>query len=117
MSELWAKWEGQVINGGFPLRRLIGVSDHSGVFLDRSSGSQSAERRPQARPRHPDMAESQLAYWNAAASLSHPRLLRLFAAGRCQLPGGPPGQGNRIFYMCSWSTRTRTWRSSWRPAS
>ena len=33
MTEVWTKWEGRVINGVFPLRRFLGGSDHSGVFL------------------------------------------------------------------------------------
>jgi TonB family protein len=97
MSELWAKWEGQVINGGLPLRRLIGVSDHSGVFLTEAPAHNLPNAALKLVPVIPTMAESQLAHWNAAASLSHPRLLRLFATGRCQLPGGPVGQGNLHF--------------------
>lgn len=97
MSELWAKWEGQVIDGGFPLRRLVGVSDHSGVFLTEAPAHNLPKAALKLVPAIPTLAESQLAYWNAAASLSHPRLLRLFAAGRCQLPGGAAGQGNLHF--------------------
>jgi TonB family protein len=85
MSELWAKWEGQVIDGGLPLRRLVGVSDHSGVFLTEAPAHNLPNAALKLVPALPTLAESQLAYWNAAASLSHPRLLRLFAAGRCQL--------------------------------
>src|SRR5271156_5395013 len=33
VSEVWAKWEGQVINGIWPLRRLLSGADRSGVFL------------------------------------------------------------------------------------
>lgn len=97
MSELWAKWEGQVIDGGFPLRRLIGVSDHSAVFLTEAPAHNLPNAALKIVPAIPTLAESQLAYWNAAASLSHPRLLRLFAAGRCQLPADPTGQGNLHF--------------------
>jgi len=45
MSEIWAKWEGQIINGVFPLRRFLGGSDHSGVFLTESK----ARNLPNAR--------------------------------------------------------------------
>jgi len=85
MSELWAKWEGQVIDGGLPLRRLVGVSDHSGVFLTEAPARGLANAAIKLVPAIPTLAESQLAHWNAAAGLSHPRLLRLFASGRCQL--------------------------------
>ena len=33
MSEVWSKWQGHVVNDTFPLRRYLGSSDHSGVFL------------------------------------------------------------------------------------
>jgi len=85
MSELWAKWEGEVINGGLPLRRLVGVSDHSGVFLTEAPARNLPNAAIKLVPAIPTLAESQLAYWNAAANLSHPRLLRLYDAGRCQL--------------------------------
>src|SRR5262249_17927771 len=93
MSEQWAKWEGEVINGEFPLRRLVGVSDHSGVFVTEARGYGLPSAAIKLVPAIPTLAESQLAHWNAAASLTHPRLLRLFATGRCQLPGGTAGQG------------------------
>lgn len=37
MNEVWTRWQGYVINGVFPLGRLLGCSDHSGVFLTRSA--------------------------------------------------------------------------------
>jgi TonB family protein len=97
MSELWATWEGEVVNGELPLRRLVGVSDHSGVFLTEAPAYNLPSAAIKLVPALPTMAESQLAYWNAAARLSHPRLLRLFAAGRCQLSGGATSQGNLQF--------------------
>ena len=33
MSEVWTRLEGQVVNGAYLLRRYLGSSDHSGVFL------------------------------------------------------------------------------------
>ncbi len=85
MSEVWAQWEGQVVNGAFPLRRCLGVSDHSGVFLTEAPALNLREAALKLVPLIPTLAESQLAHWNAAAALSHPHLVRLFATGRCQL--------------------------------
>ena len=85
MSELWTKWEGQVVDGVFPLRRCLGVSDHSGVFLTEDPARNLANAALKLVPAIPTLAESQLAHWNAAAGLAHPRLLRLFSTGRCQL--------------------------------
>jgi TonB family protein len=87
MAETWKKWEGQVVNGEFPLRQYLGGSDHSAVFL-----SERGEREPQpvaiklvlAKADNPEL---QLSWWELAAKLSHPHLLRLFQRGRCQLDG------------------------------
>jgi TonB family protein len=84
MSEVWTKWEGQVIDG-FPLHRCLGVSDHSGVFLTEDPAHNLATAAFKLVPAIPTLAESQLAHWSAAAELSHPRLLRLLSMGRCQL--------------------------------
>ncbi len=87
MSEVWAKWEGQVINGVFPLRRLLGVSDHSGVFLTDYKARNLPDAAIKLIPANATEAEAQLAQWRAIAALAHPRLIRLIAMGRCQLGG------------------------------
>src|SRR5258706_10228238 len=87
MSEIWAKWEGQIVNGVFPLRRFLGGSDHSGVFLTESKARNLPNAALKLIPAIPTLAEAQLAHWTAAAALSHPRLLRLLEAGRCHLGG------------------------------
>jgi len=87
MPEVWKKWEGQVVNEEFQLLRYLGGSEHSAVFLTRR-----ADREPQevaiklisANAQDPDL---QLSWWELAAKLSHPHLLRLFQRGRCQLEG------------------------------
>jgi TonB family protein len=80
----WTRWEGHVVNGAFPLRRLLGSSDHSAVFL-----SEYAEERSEAAlkllPSNPATAKAQLQQWQAATRLTHPHLLRLIDFGRCQL--------------------------------
>jgi TonB family protein len=85
MSELWTKWEGQVVDGRFPLRRCLGVTDHSGVFLTEDPTHSLANAALKLVPAIPTLTELQLSHWNVAASLSHRRLLRLFSTGRCQL--------------------------------
>ena len=32
-TEVWVGWESQVVNGVYPLRRFLGGSNHSTVFL------------------------------------------------------------------------------------
>jgi serine/threonine protein kinase len=87
MSEVWSKWESQVINGVFPLRRFLGGSDHSGVFLTEYKAQNLPNAVLKLVPAIPTLTEAQLSYWTAAAALSHPHLIRLLEVGRCQLGG------------------------------
>ncbi len=91
MAESWKHWEGRTVDG-FPLRRYLGGSDHSCVFL-----SERAGREPRAAAIKLIQAstadwESQAAWWREIAKYRHPHLLRLFEYGRCQL------DGNELFY-------------------
>jgi len=87
MTEAWTKWESQVINGTFPLRRFLGGSDHSAVFLTEHKAQKLANAAIKLVPADPATAEAQLSHWRTAAALSHPHLIRLLDAGRCQLGG------------------------------
>ena len=88
MSEVWTRWQGDLINGVFPLGRLLGCSDHSGVFLTRSP-AHPAEVAIKLVPTNRALAESQLPRWKRAGALAHPQLLRLYEWGGCQLDGLP----------------------------
>src|SRR5581483_9803686 len=83
--ETWTKWTGQVVDGLFPLKSCIGNSEHSGVFLTESPEREAPRAALKLIPALPTSAERLLAQWHAAASLSHPHLLRLVHSGRCQL--------------------------------
>jgi TonB family protein len=87
MSEVWTRLEGQVVNGAYPLRRYLGSSDHSGVFLTEYAAQNLSHAALKLVPAIPTLAESQLAHWSAAASVAHPQLIRLLETGRCQLGG------------------------------
>lgn len=78
-------WEGQVVDGKFPLRQWLGSSDHSVVFLTElvRSLQKAAIKLIPANTLNVD----QLARWRPALRLSHPHLLRLFDMGRCELEG------------------------------
>jgi TonB family protein len=89
MTEVWTKWEGQVINGAFPLRRLLSASDHSAVFLTEHQAQNLTQAALKLVPVIPALAQAQLSQWTMAAALSHPHLIRLLEAGRCQLDGRP----------------------------
>jgi TonB family protein len=87
MSEVWTKWEGEVINGAFPLRRFLSGSDHGGVFLTEFKAQNLPNAAIKIVPVDPTLTEAQLSRWKTAATLSHPHLIRLFDAGSCQLGG------------------------------
>jgi TonB family protein len=86
MSDTWREWEGQVVDGAFQLRRHLGGSDHSVVFLtERGESKQKAAIKfVQAGAAG---ADAQLSRWKQVAQLSHPNLIKLFETGRCQLAG------------------------------
>jgi len=84
MSAVWTTLEGHAINGVLPLHRCIASSDHSAIFT-----TESAKHIPTAvvlKLVHidPAFADAELSRWVAAADLSHPHLIRLFEAGKCQ---------------------------------
>jgi TonB family protein len=89
MSEVWEKWQDQVINGVFPLRRLLGYSDHSGVFLTEFTVRDLPDAALKLVPDDGPEADTRLALWKEAAALSHPHLIQLLEAGRCELEGLP----------------------------
>jgi TonB family protein len=87
MTEIWTKWEGQVINGVFPLRRFLSASDHSAVFLTEYKTQNLPNAALKLIPANPALAQVQLSHWATAATVAHPHLIRLLEAGRCQLGG------------------------------
>jgi len=88
MSEIWAKWEGQIINGVFFRCAAFWAAQ---ITAEYSLTESKARNLPNAAlkliPAIPALAEAQLSHWTAAAALSHPHLLRLLEAGRCHLGG------------------------------
>jgi TonB family protein len=92
-TEFWKNWEGRVADDKFPLRRWLGGSDHSAVFLTEQTGARSQKSVIKLIPAE-DLDESaQLSSWATAAKLSHPHLMRLFDCGSCTL------DGTRLLYV------------------
>jgi len=83
MSVPWKQWEGLVVDGCFPLRRLLGGTGQSAVFL-----TEAGDPEPRDAAIKLVLAEAQdaelLAQWERAAQLSHPHLLHLLAMGSGQ---------------------------------
>ncbi len=87
-TEDWTKeWERQIVNGVYPLRRYLGRSSHSVVFLTECKAQNVARAAIKIQPADPALMDAQLAHWTMVATLSHPHLIRLLDAGRCQLGG------------------------------
>lgn len=86
-TEAWTQWEGKVVNGAYLLRRFLGCSNHSGVFLT----EHHAEKRPEVAikfiPADSVQAEAQLVQWAASTALVHPNLVRIFDVGRYRHSG------------------------------
>ncbi len=81
---------GQLADGRFPLRKLLGVSQNSAVFLT-SEPTQPGDPAPDIAikliPEDASTSDLQLEHWRAAAALSHPGLLRILHFGRCTIDG------------------------------
>jgi serine/threonine protein kinase len=101
MTEVWTKWEGEVINGAFPLRRFLGCSDHSGVFLTEYKVQNLPDAAIKIVPADSATAGAQLSRWGLAASLSHPHLVRLLDRGRCKL-----GDREFLFLVMEYAEQT-----------
>jgi TonB family protein len=84
MSEAWKQWEGEIVEGRFPLRRFLGSSDHSAVFLTEvgQPPQKAALKFVEASSAN---IQAQLARWERAAKLSHPHLVRVLHFGSCRL--------------------------------
>jgi TonB family protein len=89
MNEVWTKREGLIVDGVFPLRRCLSASANSAVFLTEYAASSVPDAALKLIRAVPSSAEAQLTRWRTAIALSHPHLMRLFGAGRCELGGLP----------------------------
>ena len=85
MSEAWKNWEGQVVDGRFPLRQLLGESSHSAVFLTERVDRGGVRAAIKLVAASGTAAEEQLARWRQVARFSHPHVLPIYHYGRCRL--------------------------------
>jgi TonB family protein len=82
-------WVGRVIDGRFTLLQWLGGSEGSGVFLTELLGDRTQKAAIKLFPAAPLESEACLAVWAATATLSHPHLMNLIHAGRCQIDNDP----------------------------
>ncbi|MET0533176.1 MAG: hypothetical protein ABW171_03040, partial [Steroidobacter sp.] len=85
--EPWTQWVTQVVNGVFPLRRCLGHSIHGAVFLTEHPERNLPDAAIKLVRADGPQAKALLARWSAAATLSHPHLLRLFEVGQWHANG------------------------------
>jgi len=86
-TQVWVGWENQVVNGAYPLRRFLGGSNHSAVFLTEYRPEGVTNAAIKLVPADTLETEAQLVQWGTAATLNHPHLIRLFDVGRCHIGG------------------------------
>jgi TonB family protein len=90
MSDTWKLWEGETVDGKFPLVRFVGGSERTGVFLtERREGGQAVQAAIKLVLSNPADGELQLARWKRSAELSHSHLISLYEMGRCELRSVP----------------------------
>jgi eukaryotic-like serine/threonine-protein kinase len=85
--ESWRSWQGRLVEGKFPLRQWLGGSDHSAVFLTETAAQGSEQAAIKLIEVEAADAERQLEHLRQTTRLSHPHLIRTFAAGRDQIEG------------------------------
>src|SRR5438270_4164947 len=101
MNEEWTTWEGRVIDGVYPLRRLLGRSDHSVVFLTEDQATTHSAAAIKLIPAEPLQAEAQLSRWKTVMTLAHPHLMRLLGCGHCQV-----GSHRLLFVVMEYAEQT-----------
>ena len=90
MSDLWKQWEGQLVDGKFPLLRYLGGSENCAVFLtERYEGEDLVKIAVKVISEAPEESELQLSRWQQASELSHPHLIRLHEIGRFERDSAP----------------------------
>jgi len=82
-------WEGQLIDGRFPLLQWLGGSEHSAVFLTELRGYEPRKAAIKLSPADAGNAETRISRWEVTAGLSHPHLIRLFHMGQCEINATP----------------------------
>ncbi len=90
MSDLWKRWEGQLVNGKFRLLRYLGGTEDCAVFLtERYEGERLVKAAIKVIPEAPEDSELQLSRLQQASKLSHPHLIPLHEIGRFEFDNAP----------------------------
>jgi TonB family protein len=87
--ESWKSWEGEMVDGKFPLRHLLGGTEHSAVFVTEMPGRTAQKVAIKVIETQAADADRHVSQLRAASKLSHPHVIPLFEAGRCLMDGTP----------------------------
>lgn len=74
----WAQWEGETVDGAFPLEQFLGCGPKSAVFRTHTASGSAAIKLVPARP---EDVQSLVNRWKRASSVGHPHLLRILKTG------------------------------------
>jgi TonB family protein len=85
ISPIRSDWTGRDVDGRFPLLEWLGGSEWSGVFLTELQGHGSQKAVLKLIAANTRDANTQMDCWASTKNLSHPNLMPLFCAGRCQI--------------------------------
>jgi eukaryotic-like serine/threonine-protein kinase len=85
MSEIWKRWEGQIIGQKYQLRQYVGSTDHSAVFSAEYRDPEPRKAAVKFLSADIPQAEKVLADWKNAQELNHPNLLKIYSVGRCKI--------------------------------
>jgi eukaryotic-like serine/threonine-protein kinase len=81
--------QGELVDEKYHLRRYLGGSEHSAVFLTQHGGVHLRDAAIKLMPAPPGNAEAKLSRWRLAANLSHRHLVRILEMGRCRVGNAP----------------------------
>ena len=87
MPEAGIELQGALIDGKYRLGRYLGSSERSAVFLTELKQESPQVAAIKLIRANPASAEAELSRLRLIAKLSHPHLLQIFEAGRCQHEG------------------------------
>ncbi len=97
----WKNWQGQTINGKFPLGEYLGGSENSAVFLTTLSPPQKIAVKllamdgnaVDANKLDAKSVDRRLSLWNSAKQLSYPHIIRVLGSGQYSF------EGNAVLYV------------------
>jgi Protein kinase domain len=87
MVEAWKRWEGRTVDGTFQLSDFLGSSPNSAVFLTQLDGETPQLAAIKLVPENAPYAQEHVAGWQAASTLFHQNLIRIFRTGHGEVDG------------------------------